>query len=78
MRNGNIWWNRYTIVAVGMTLTMLIGVALYLLDFRYAVLVVEIILIIEFGVLWLVQTAELQNQPVRHRAAAEDDLVNAE
>ncbi|HEX6356803.1 hypothetical protein [Actinophytocola sp.] len=64
-RNESIWWNRYTIMAFGMALTVVVCALLYAAGNRYAVLTVEVLLIVEFGVFWLVQTDELRNRPTR-------------
>ncbi|MEJ2858397.1 MULTISPECIES: hypothetical protein [unclassified Saccharothrix] len=64
-RGVGLWWNRYTVMAVAMAATVVACVALYLVGVPYAVLIVEALLIAEFGVFWGMQTAELGNREVR-------------
>jgi hypothetical protein len=59
------WRNRYTAMAVVMTVSIVGSVTLYALGVPYAVLVVEALLITEFAVFWGMQTAELRNMRVR-------------
>ena len=64
-RGVSLWWNRYTVMAVAMTVSVVGSVVLYLFGVPYAVLVVEALLIGEFAVFWGMQTAELRNMRVR-------------
>jgi len=64
-RDVSPWRNRYAVMAVVMTATVLGSVVLYLIGSRYAVLVAEALLIAEFAVFWGMQTAELRNRRVR-------------
>ncbi|MFI7673013.1 hypothetical protein [Actinophytocola sp. NPDC049390] len=61
----SLWRNRYSVMAVAMTLSVVGSVVLYLLGMRYAVLIAEALLIGEFAVFWGMQTAELRNRTVR-------------
>lgn len=63
----------YQIISVAMVLTLTAAVAVHfaLDDFNHVVLIVEILLIVEFGAYWVVQTIELWSTPTR------DELVAA-
>lgn len=61
----SLWRNRYGVMAVVMTLSVIGSVALYWLGMRHAVLVAEALLIGEFALFWGMQTAELRNREVR-------------
>lgn len=72
-RGVSLWWNRYTVMAAAMTVSVVGSVVLYLFGVPYAVLVVEALLIAEFAVFWGMQTAELRNMRVRPaRSGAHD------
>ena len=57
----------YQVISVLMVLTLVAAVVVHFVldDFNHVVLVVEILLIAEFGAYWVVQTVELWNSPVR-------------
>jgi hypothetical protein len=57
----------YQVIAVLMVLTLVAAVAVHFVldDFNHVVLVVEVLLIAEFGAYWVVQTIELWNSPTR-------------
>jgi hypothetical protein len=57
----------YQVISVLMVLTLVATVVVHFVldDFNHIVLVVEILLIAEFGAYWVVQTVELWNSPVR-------------
>jgi hypothetical protein len=59
--------NAYAAIAVLMLASFAVvgGAALALPSWRHAVLVIEALLLIEFGVFWIVQTKELWNDEVR-------------
>jgi hypothetical protein len=60
----------YQVISVLMVLTLSAAVAVHFVldDFNHTVLVVEVSLIAEFGVYWVVQTVELWNSPTREVA----------
>jgi hypothetical protein len=57
----------YQVISVLMVLTLVAAVVVHFVldDFNHVVLVVEVLLIAEFGGYWVVQTVELWNSPVR-------------
>ncbi|WP_319447449.1 MULTISPECIES: hypothetical protein [unclassified Mycobacterium] len=57
----------YQVISVLMVLTLVATVVVHFVldDFNHIVLVVEVLLIAEFGAYWVVQTVELWNSPVR-------------
>lgn len=55
----------YRVIAVLMAATLALAVAGHLLNWEYALLVVEILLITLFGTFWIIQTRELWNQGLR-------------
>jgi hypothetical protein len=57
----------YQVISVLMVLTLIAAVVVHFVldDFNHVVLVVEVLLIAEFGAYWVVQTVELWNSPVR-------------
>ncbi|MDT5078794.1 MAG: hypothetical protein QOJ80_3431 [Mycobacterium sp.] len=57
----------YQVISVLMVLTLVATVVVHFVldDFNHIVLVVELLLIAEFGAYWVVQTVELWNSPVR-------------
>ena len=55
----------YRLIAVLMAVTLALAVVGHLLDWEYALLVVEILLITLFGIFWIIQTRELWNQGLR-------------
>ena len=55
----------YRVIAVLMGLTLALAVVGHVLEWEYALLVVEVLLIGLFGIFWIVQTRELWNQGLR-------------
>ena len=55
----------YRVIAVAMAATLALAVVGHFLEWEYALLVVEILLIILFGAFWIIQTRELWNQGLR-------------
>lgn len=63
----------YQVIAVAMVATLIAAVVVHFVldDFSHVVLVVEVLLIVEFGIYWLVQTIELWNTSTRDALAPE-------
>lgn len=55
----------YRVIATLMAVTLALAVAGHLLNWEYALLTVEILLITLFGAFWVIQTRELWNQGLR-------------
>jgi hypothetical protein len=60
----------YQMISALMVLTLIAAVLVHFVldDFNHVVLVVEVLLIAEFGTYWVVQTVEFWNSPVRDMA----------